>query len=167
MEMKTVVRLIKGLPQKSAPYVIAIDGFGGSGKSTIASRLSEYLPISTIVTMDDFIDDTHFYDDNWEHAFKRDEVKSKVIALTKSSNATYIIVEGISSMHPLLATLYDFTIWVDAPIDVAKSRGQLRDKGNENEGRWDSWAENDLKYLKDYNPKDRAAVIINANNSSH
>jgi len=45
----------------------------------------------------------------------------------------YLIIEGITSFHPSIERYYDFTIWVDTPIEISKHRGQLRDKGNENE----------------------------------
>lgn len=168
MEMNTALKLIQELPPKTGSYIIAVDGFGGSGKSTIATKLGEYLPDSIIVEMDDFVNKEHFYDDSWELAFNRKAVKAHVVSLANDGRNRYIIVEGISSMHPELASMYDFTVWVDTPIDVAKSRGQLRDKGNENENRWDLWAANDLKYLNQYSPKDNAdAIIVNANNSIH
>lgn len=164
MELATAVKIIKRLPEKQAPHIIAVDGFGGSGKSTIANKLSEYLADSTVVAMDDFIDKNHFYDSDWEFGFDREAVKAKALSLSN----TYIIIEGISSTHPSLESTYDFSIWVDTPIDVAKSRGQLRDKGNENENKWDLWAKNDMKYFKKYHPKEKADItIINANNSTH
>lgn len=166
MDIQATLNLIKKLPEKSAPYIIAIDGFGGSGKSTTARKLSEHLQNSTIVSMDDFINKDHFYDASWEEAFNREQVRSKVTSLSSTTKG-YIIVEGISSMHPSLANLYDFTVWVDTPIDVAKNRGQLRDAGNENEDKWELWAENDLKYSNEYGPREHAdSIIINSNDSS-
>ena len=75
-------------------------------------------------------------------------------------NLDYLIIEGITSFHPSIEHYYDFKLWVDTPIEVAKSRGQLRDKGNENEVMWDKWAECDLTYKEKFHPEKRADFII-------
>jgi len=49
---------------------------------------------------------------------------------------------------------------VDTPIEISKQRGQLRDKGNENEVMWDKWAECDLVYKEKFYPEKRADFII-------
>ena len=75
-------------------------------------------------------------------------------------NLDYLIIEGMTSFHPSIEHYYNFKIWVDTPIEVAKSRGQLRDKGNENESMWDKWAECDLTYKEKFHPEKRADFII-------
>lgn len=74
-----------------------------------------------------------------------------------------MIVEGISVYNPNLEHYYDFKIWVDTPIEVAKVRGKFRDSGNENEEKWDMWAESDLAYQVKYHPELRANLIIGNN----
>jgi hypothetical protein len=73
-------------------------------------------------------------------------------------NIRYIIVEGISSYHPEIEKYYDYKIWIDTPIIVAKERGYIRD-GNNNTY-WDIWAKNDLDYKLKYHPEQRANVIV-------
>ena len=58
----------------------------------------------------------------------------------------YLIIEGISCYHPDIAQYYDYKIWIDTPIGVARARGQARDTANENAALWSMWAENDLAY---------------------
>lgn len=59
MEINTTLKLIHKLPPKDGSYIIAIDGFGGSGKSTVAEKLAGYLSDSFIIEMDDFINEEH------------------------------------------------------------------------------------------------------------
>ncbi len=72
----------------------------------------------------------------------------------------YVIVEGISSYHPDIEDYYSYKIWVDTPIAAAKTRGKVRDAGNENVDKWDMWAENDLAYQKKYHPELSADFIV-------
>ncbi len=87
-------------------------------------------------------------------AYRRLEwVENKLTEPIQVPAVGYLIIEGISSSHPGIADYYDFKIWVDAPIEVAKQRGKLRDTGNENEQHWDLWAKNDLAYQEKYHPE--------------
>ena len=69
---------------------------------------------------------------------------------------TYLIVEGISAYHPSIAKYYNYKIWVETPIEIAKARGKARDEGNENAEHWELWAWNDLLYQQNYYPEYRA-----------
>ena len=75
-------------------------------------------------------------------------------------DSDYLIIEGISAFHPAIASYYDYKIWIETPIEVAKQRGKLRDAGNENEQHWDLWAENDLAYQQKYHPERYADFIF-------
>jgi uridine kinase len=72
----------------------------------------------------------------------------------------YLIIEGISSCHPDLERYYDYKIWIDTPIEIAKRRGHARDGSNENAQHWDVWAANDLKYQEKYHPEQRTDFVI-------
>jgi uridine kinase len=75
-------------------------------------------------------------------------------------DVSYLIVEGISCYHPSIAQYYDYKIWVDTPIEIAKERGRARDGSNENVQYWDLWAENDLAYQQKYHPEKIADIIF-------
>lgn len=72
----------------------------------------------------------------------------------------YVIIEGITSYFPDIEHYYNFKIWVDTTLAIAKARGIARDKGNENEASWDLWSENDQRYQQMYHPEQRANYII-------
>ncbi len=165
------------------PVLIGIDGFGGSGKTTIANKLCVMLWSAYVVNIDDFIIKEKINESSWDKGgFDRERLARQVlIPASKSlpvsyekllweSNilsepihipvSDYLIVEGISSCHPEIAGYYDYRVWVDTPIEIAKSRGKARDVGNENENKWDVWAENDLKYQDYHHPEQHATFII-------
>lgn len=165
------------------PVLIAIEGFGGSGKSTIAEKLKNELGSAFIVNIDDFIVKEKILEQSWDKGgFDRGRLERQVLIPASTGQAVayqkllwdtntlsepiavpktdYFIIEGISSYHPDIAKYYDYKIWVDTPIEVAKERGRARDGDNENAQHWDLWAENDLGYQKKYHPEKVADFVI-------
>lgn len=165
------------------PVLIAIEGFGGSGKSTIAEKLKNELESAYIVNIDDFIVKEKILEQSWDKGgFDRSRLEGQVLIPASTGQAVayqkllwdtntlsepilvpqtdYLIIEGISSYHPDIAKYYDYKIWVDTAIEVAKERGKARDGDNENAQHWDLWAENDLRYQQKYHPEKVADFII-------
>ncbi|HSH55380.1 MAG TPA: hypothetical protein VK983_00980 [Candidatus Limnocylindrales bacterium] len=145
--------------------------------------MAEALGSAYVVHLDDFILKDKLSEPSWEEGFDGNRLAEQVLKSLGSgqgvrhqqllyesntlgniqmiSPVEYLIVEGISSSHPDIAMYYDYKIWVDMPIDVAKARGKARDAGNENESMWDLCAENDLKYVAQHNPEAIADIIVN------
>ena len=181
--LKQVIDKIKSINKPIKPVIIGIEGFGGSGKSTLAKMLKEKLNNCEVISIDAFI-----IKENAQQAKPQDEtfditrLEEQVLkpasgdkqisyqVLDWASNTLgknidllkmdYLIIEGITSFHPNIEHYYDFKIWVDVPIEVAKRRGQLRDKGNENEVMWDKWAASDLAYKEKFHPEIKADFNI-------
>jgi uridine kinase len=168
--------------QGTAPFLIAIEGFGGSGKSTFAAALKDALGSAHVVNIDDFIVKEKITAPWEEGAFDRDRLEVQVLRpasdhqrvsyqrLLWDTNTLsdpivvptvdYLIVEGISCYHPDLAHYYGYKIWIDTPIDIARERGRARDGDNENAQHWDRWAENDLSYQERFHPELAADLIV-------
>lgn len=167
----------------SKPMLIAIEGYGGSGKTTVAEALKEQLKDAYVISMDDFIIKARLAEPSWDKgAFDRERLEQQVLipattgkdvayqkliwesdTLSKPvtvPKVAYLIVEGISSYHPNIAKYYDYKIWVDTPMELAKERGHARDGSNENAQHWDLWAQNDLAYQQKCHPEERADFVI-------
>lgn len=158
-------------------FLIGISGFGGSGKSTLAQNLAQALPDVQTVGMDDFW--LHSRDErssDWP-AFDRERLETQVLQPARAGlpvryqrydwnqqalgdwvelpASDFLIVEGISALHPNLLPYYDFTVWVDCPLEIAKERGLARgygwgiDETKVWEGRW---MPNDADYFAKYRP---------------
>ena len=60
---------------------------------------------------------------------------------------------------------FNYTIWIDCPIEVAIARGKRRDRedyGISQDENWDGiWRNNDLQYFKRFLPKESADYILN------
>ncbi|HSW74894.1 MAG TPA: hypothetical protein VLG16_03420 [Candidatus Saccharimonadales bacterium] len=183
MTIQEIAAKIKERTFKRSPILIAIDGFGGAGKSTTAQKLRDELGNAYLIAIDDFIlkeklqeqtaDETYFDRKRLENEvlmpakqgepikYRRLEwIENKIGNPIEVPVVAYLIVEGISTFHPDIAKYFDFKIWVDTPIEVAKGRGLARDAGNENAVHWDLWAANDLLYQEKYHPEQRADFIV-------
>jgi uridine kinase len=168
------------------PILIAIEGFGGSGKTTFANKLADILGDAYVISIDDFIIKEKLTEHSWDKgAFDRARLEDEVLApiaagrpasfrkliwatnelseLIWVPNTKYLIIEGISSYHPKIAHYYTYKIWVDTPIEVAKKRGYARDGNNENAIHWDLWTANDLAYQDKYHPEEQADFIFQTN----
>jgi pantothenate kinase-related protein Tda10 len=102
--------LAKFTPGKT--YIVGIDGIGGSGKSTIAKKLSALLNTAQIVEMDEFYS-PKLQRQDWE------AVAREVLAPLRANQSvaihgrlivpgTVIIIEGVYALKGNLVDMYDF-----------------------------------------------------------
>ena len=164
------------------PVLVAVEGFGGSGKSTFSENLHSLLGNAYVVCIDDFIVKENLTEPSWdEGSFDRGRLEAQVLVpattgqdiayqrLIWSTNTlsdpvaippvSFLIVEGISTYHPDIAHYYDFKIWVATPIHIAKERGHAGEANNENSAFWELWAANDLAYQQKYHPEQAADFV--------
>lgn len=184
MTVTEIAGEIKSSAVKRKPVLIAIEGFGGAGKTTFAEKLKAILGNAHIINMDDFLLKENLINDisPEKTGFDRARLEQQVLIPATTGKAiryqkfiwatdslsepiavpdvAYVIVEGSSSYHPSIAKYYDYKVWIDTPIELAKRRGQARDAGNENGARWDLWAANDVRYQEKYHPEQRADFVV-------
>lgn len=177
-EFKTLFDVISFLPESKRTNVVAISGFLGSGKTTLAHKLAQSLPECGIVSADDFmlnnfhersadwacIDRQRIIDEVLKPAEKGQEIKFHVYNWDSgSSNLTetlgmpkVLLLEGIGIIHPDLQPYFNFSIWVDEDLKTAAKRGMQRDKEVlhiDNDLLWTQvWMLNDQEYHDKYYP---------------
>ncbi len=182
MTVHDIANRITKTKTKSPPVLIGVEGFGGSGKTTFAAKLCEVLGLAYVVNIDDFIIKEKIIEPSWDKGgFDRQRLEQQVLLPATTNRPVqyqeliwetnklsepktvppvdYLIVEGMSCYHPDIAHYYDYKIWVDTPIEIAKARGKARDAGNENADKWDMWAESSLAYQAKYHPEQQADFI--------
>lgn len=175
-----VISKLKTLP---TPAIIAVSGFGGSGKTTAASMLAELLH-APVICIDSFGEGRGIEDfSHWEGMdFKRFE--QEVLAPFSQgvnpisyrswhheenvSHDGILLVEGVGLFRPELLKYFSYKIWVDATQDVALERGKKRDQERRNnapddawDAKWDGpWQRNDTEHFDTHKPKEQADLII-------
>lgn len=140
------------------PFVIAIDGLSGAGKTTISKKITDAFSDSIVFHMDDYIvKRKHRYDtgkDQWkEYYFLQWDVESlkhnlfqkikdgKNVTLpfylkekdthqiiTTQIKTQTIIIEGIFLQRDEWKDFYDFIIYVDCPREIRDKRVLNRDQ---------------------------------------
>lgn len=146
---QVVERVHKDLSNHPAsPYVIAIDGMSGSGKSTFASLLHELFPESNLFHMDDYflqpsqrtqarlnevggnVDYKRFYDeivsnlrdDNGLSYRKYDCCTQTLGDFIHVPEKPLVIIEGSYSHHPYFKDAYDLRVFLDVSCEEQKER---------------------------------------------
>jgi uridine kinase len=161
-------------PAGMTTKVVAIDGPGGAGKSTLARQLAEALDGAPIVQTDDFAS----WDDplDWWPRL-RDEV---LAPLARNEPARYrcsvwgdddeerwqevepadaVVLEGVSSSREAFRPYLAFSIWVETPGELRLARGLARD-GEEMRAQWRQWMAAEDEYVARERPSDHADAVV-------
>lgn len=185
------IEIIKSRPQKFETKFIAIDGLGGSGKTTFTRKLIEIEPTLKIMELDHF---PCLPEENSYHSAGAQTrvsvsrfMKEALIPLTLGKPAIYmnsfwwptdlepkqyiiepggiIIIEGCYSFHYDLRKYYDFSIWIDCSEKESIKRAIDRD-GKQGIEIWKKvHAPNERNYAKKQNPQKHCDLIVSNNES--
>lgn len=173
---------IQQIDDSAQPFVIAIDGYGGSGKSTLSKELKQLLPNALAIETDNFIKyphETNVFEHDWM-AIEKDvlaRLKTDDSVVTKAYDwntlgpkkesqpvGHFVIVEGISLLDEKYVNYYDLKIWIDCPYEIALERGKKRDKeeqGTDHDELWETvWGPGSRQYFQRVRPDLKADVLF-------
>ncbi len=178
---------IRSHPTSPKCQVVAISGFLGAGKSTVARELQAILDDAAIICVDDFIVDQLqgslrcWNDIDWGRLVEEvlrpiqqgsDNIAYGVYDWTQNNITDsralkvpkYLILEGVGLLRSELIQFYNCTVWLDVPFDVAMARGRKRDCEQYHIDfvqRWqDICSVNDNEYFELYRPLELADFIL-------
>ncbi|MET9617444.1 uridine kinase family protein [Kitasatospora indigofera] len=172
---------------RGSSRILAIDGTGGSGKTTLAAAVAGHLDGADVVHVDDFyrpmpdhereqLDAEQGYHRYFDWERLRDQVliplrnggaaryqlydwaTERLGAWREIAPGTLVIVEGVYAARPELAPYYHFTAYVDTPRDVCLRRVRAR---GENPEEWiERWRAAEDHYLHTTWPRTRAGLVV-------
>jgi uridine kinase len=154
--------------------LVAVDGPGGSGKSTFALRLAAAAGDAPIVHTDDFASADNPVD-WWPRlleqvieplsrgvaaSYQRYDWGSRSLAEWHDVEPTpIVIVEGVSSERTEWLAKLSYVVWIDAPPDVRLRRGLDRD-GEDAIELWKTWMAAEDEHYRNDPTRDRADLIV-------
>ncbi|MCE2412391.1 uridine kinase [Candidatus Poribacteria bacterium] len=179
------------LQHQKVCLLVAIDGLGGAGKSTLARLLEVKLStlgwVVSIVKHDDFYLPSNQRENqqagvigsdfDWERLrdqvltpikagrsthYQRYDWETDVLAEWRTISASdVVLVEGVYTMRRELTHLYDLKIWVECPRAIRLARGIARD-GEKARPIWEQdWMPKEDDYIKTHLPRERADLFVN------
>lgn len=173
-ELGTIREKVTELLTQKQPVLLAIDGYGGSGKTTLARTMQSEFPNSAIITLDDFATDPDSGADRkrfLSHVlmpiserkpahYQLFDWPSKTLAEWRTVKAdALVIIEGVSVLGEDFNSYYDVRIWIDCPFELASQRMKERDKNMHNPNYFNVWEKEDRDYEKT-EPWKRADLLI-------
>ena len=153
--------------------VIAIDGPGGAGKSTLAARVAVALDAQVVCT-DDFA--------SWEEPLEWWPRLIEQVLEPLSKNhpgryqrcdwdtrqlaewhevpvAPFLVLEGVSSSRAVFTPYLTFRVWVETPRQERLRRGLERD-GQDAIDLWRDWMAREDAYVAAERPRERADLVV-------
>jgi uridine kinase len=160
-------------PAEMQTRVIAIDGLGGAGKSSLAQHLSAELDGAEIVHTDDFA--------SWDNPLDwwPELIEQLLVPLSQNQTArfersrwadadrgwaevrpdAFVILEGVTASQKAFRPYLTYSIWVDAPPELRLRRGLERD-GDDARAQWESWMAEEENYRATEHPRERADFVV-------
>ena len=181
-ELVGLIRGAVGSPG-DRPAVVAVDGRGASGKSTLADRLSAAVPRSAVVHTDDVAWHEPYFE--WAPLLASGvlgplragqpvdfrppawEARGRPSSIAVPRGLELVLVEGVGSGQRDLAPLLDAVVWVQSDFREAERRGIARDIEQGVNGDpeqtvafWHEWMAEELSFLERDRPWERATVVV-------
>jgi uridine kinase len=165
-------------PRGMTTKIVAIDGGGGAGKSTLAKHLSGWLGSAPVVITDDFASWGNPL--NWwprlleqvleplgnNQAAHYQRYDWKTLELAEWHDVEpggIVILEGVSSMRREFRPYLAYHIWIDTPPDLRRERGLARERGisgEDNLEQWQQWQAVEVEHYQQDQPEAVADLII-------
>ena len=173
----------------SGRLVVAVDGRGGGGKTTVAARLARCVPDSAVVGTDDIAWNHSIFD--WaepliEGVLRPYRAGSAVAyrppgwvrhgregAVEVADTVRLLIIEGVGASRTELAAWLDAAIWVQSDFAEAERRGLARDIASGVNGDaettiafWHTWMAEELPFFERDRPWERADLVVAGTSTS-
>ena len=169
-----VAAVTSALSGRTGTRWVGIDGFGAAGKTTLAARIAAALPGAVVIHNDDFArrdlpgwDRDRFVRQVVEpllagrpgHYQRWDFAADVGAEWHRVPVGVPVVVEGVSATDARLPVPWDFTVWVEVPAAVRRTRIADRD-GPALAERWASdWIPMEEAYAATQRPWERVDLV--------
>ena len=184
--IQKILAAVTSCSQRSSTKFVAIDGLGGSGKSTLTKKLTELEPTIKVVSLDAFphlLAEHPYHPTGVQTRVNLDRLQNEVlIPLTEGGEVKFcgtfwwptdqkpvsytfqpggiVLLEGCYSFHKDIRHFFDFSIWVECAPDEALERAIARD-GETGRSLWEkAHAPNEYRYVTSHEPQKYVDLIV-------
>jgi len=171
--------ILAGITSAQAPLgmrtrIIAVDGLGGAGKSTLASSLAVTLGDAPVIRTDDFASWDNPLDwwprllsqvlsplshDCPAHYQRYDWETKELAEWIDVPPSKHIILEGVSASREAFRPYLAFSVWVETPREDRLRRGLERD-GEEAFSNWREWMAREDEYIEREQPQSHVDLVV-------
>ncbi|SFQ96840.1 hypothetical protein SAMN04488564_101337 [Lentzea waywayandensis] len=177
VRLADVVRRLREEAPVGRPLLVAVDGRGGAGKSTLAERLRRIVPKSEVVHTDDIAWNHAYFDwgdllvENVLAPLHRGEAVAfrpaawiehhRPGAIQVASGLDVVWIEGTGIIRERCAAWIDASIWIQGDLDEQERRLVVRDGDSAEQQRHvAAWLAEELPFLLREQPWRRATVVV-------
>jgi uridine kinase len=169
----SLVAELRERPTRHPVKIVAIDGPGGAGKSSVAEALAAALGGAPIVHTDDFASWDEPLD--WWPALLGRVLEplaaGRAARFTPTSwdgepqpevvvePAEFVVLEGVSASREAFRPYLAYSIWVETPRELRLERGLGRD-GEQARAQWETWMAAEDAYVARERPHERADLVV-------
>ena len=186
-ELLKLLALVERASVAGRTTLVAIDGLGGAGKSTLAAQVCEELEGAAIVPVDDFyrpLSDPKRAklspEEGYNRYFDWERLRDDVLApLSRSARSRYrrydwatnrlaewrevepggpVIVEGVYSTRPDLRPYFGVTVYVDTPREQRLAR--MLSRGYEDRSWIERWMAAEDWYAEHVRPGKHVDLVV-------
>ena len=175
--LSEVVRRLRGPAGVRGPRIVAVDGRGGAGKSTLVERLRALVPASAVVHTDDVAWNLAYFDwggvlvENVLAPLRRGDAvdfrpaawvaHDRPGAIRVPAGLDVVWVEGTGIIRAELAPWLDASVWLQGDLDEQERRLVARDGDSAEQQRHvAAWLAEELPLLRREQPWSRATLVV-------
>ena len=176
LEIKNLISESKS-PEGIKTRIVAIDGCGGAGKSTLAAKLAALLDDCPLIHTDDFASWDRPLDwyprmitqvleplgQNRPTRYQKFDWQANQLGQWETVKpCSFVILEGVSSSRSEFRPYLSFSIYIETDRDLRLKRGLERD-GEAALPLWQQWMAEEDEYLLRDQPQEYTDVVISGN----
>jgi hypothetical protein len=175
--LSEVVRRLRGPAGVPGPRIVAVDGRGGAGKSTLVERLRALVPASAVVHTDDVAWNLAYFDwggvlvENVLAPLRRGDAvdfrpaawaaHDRPGAIRVPAGLDVVWVEGTGIIRAELTPWLDASVWLQGDLDEQERRLVARDGDSAEQQRHvAAWLAEELPLLRREQPWRRATLVV-------
>lgn len=173
----TAVRLVAAAVRPTGLAWIGVDGFGATGKTTLAAKIAAAVPTASVVHVDDFAhpdiptwDTERFLREVRDPLLRGEPAHYRVGAWDRGDLAgaavvtvparVPVVVEGVSATDDRLGIDWALRLWCSAPRAERLARAMARD-GERMRRVWEEeWMPSEEAYARVQRPDLRADLVV-------